>query len=277
MTTRASYLLDTTVLVDVSREREPTASWTRALLRGPNIVGVSAVNVAELFAGLRPSERDRWASFVAELRYWEITPTVAIRAGIFRHDYARRGRIILIPDALIAATAEAVGGHPRHRKRQALPDARVDPPAPARIAGRTAGAGSDRPRSCFGASSSQRRSRKRWGADAQRSRSTRWLGRSRAPTLPIGRHESPPPCGCMTWVTTRRRAPRSISSPVGSWGERPARYALPTFPDGRSGRTVLGPRPLRREAKVGVGSVCSTVRAKIEPRPPNNARHRDRR
>lgn len=109
MTDGGPYLLDTTVLIDLSREREPTASWTRELLRGPHVVGVSTVNVAEWFAGLRPAERARWARFVDELQYWEITPAVAIRAGILRYDYARLGRTILIPDALVAATAEAVG------------------------------------------------------------------------------------------------------------------------------------------------------------------------
>lgn len=91
MTDGVAYLLDTTVLVDVSQERDPAASWTRNLLRGPHVVVVSAVNVAALFAGLRPPERARWARFVAQLRYWEITPAVAIRPGLFRYDYARRG------------------------------------------------------------------------------------------------------------------------------------------------------------------------------------------
>lgn len=109
MTDGGPYLLDTTVLIDLSRDREPTTSWTRELLRGPHIVGVSAVNVAEWFAGLRPVERAHWARFVDELQYWDITPAVAIRAGILRYDYARLGRTILIPDALVAATAEAVG------------------------------------------------------------------------------------------------------------------------------------------------------------------------
>jgi predicted nucleic acid-binding protein len=70
---------------------------------------VSAVNIAEFFAGLRPAERSRWAAFFGELRYWGVTPQVAVRAGIYRYDYARQGRTILLPDALVAATAVEEG------------------------------------------------------------------------------------------------------------------------------------------------------------------------
>ena len=37
----------------------------------------------------------------------DVTKEIAILAGIFRYDLARQGRTILIPDALIAATAVA--------------------------------------------------------------------------------------------------------------------------------------------------------------------------
>jgi predicted nucleic acid-binding protein len=109
VTAAAPYLLDTTVLVDVSREREPAANWTRSLLRGASVVGVSTVSVAEFFAGLPPAERSAWETFLGDLERWEVTTEIAVRAGSLRYDYSRRGRTILIPDAIIAATAIAVG------------------------------------------------------------------------------------------------------------------------------------------------------------------------
>ena len=109
MTAAASYLLDTTVLVDISREREPAATWSRALLRSAHVVDVSTVSVAEFFAGLRPEARSTWETFFGDLERWEVTTAVAIRAGSLRYDFARKGRTILIPDAIIAATAIAVG------------------------------------------------------------------------------------------------------------------------------------------------------------------------
>jgi predicted nucleic acid-binding protein len=103
------FLLDTTVLIDASQEREPALTWLRNALRQVDEIGVCAVTVAEFFAGLQPHERPRWAAFVSELTYWEIGRETAMQAGSFRYDFARRGRTILIADALIAATAATVG------------------------------------------------------------------------------------------------------------------------------------------------------------------------
>jgi predicted nucleic acid-binding protein len=103
------YLLDTTVLIEASRHREPALSWLQEALRTPVEVGVCAVTIAEFFAGLRPDERPRWDAFVAELTYWAATREMARQAGIYRYAYARLGRTVLTADALIAATAAAVG------------------------------------------------------------------------------------------------------------------------------------------------------------------------
>jgi tRNA(fMet)-specific endonuclease VapC len=104
------FRLDTTVLIEASRHREPALSWLREALRTPDEVGVCAVIVAEFCAGLRPDERPRWGSFIDELTYWATTHEVARHTGIYRYEYARRGQTILTADALIAATAAAAGG-----------------------------------------------------------------------------------------------------------------------------------------------------------------------
>ncbi len=103
------FLLDTTVLIGASRQREPALSWLHEALQTSDEIGVCAVIVAEFFAGLRPDERPRWAAFIDELTFWATTREMARQAGIYRYDHARRGETILIADALIAATAVAVG------------------------------------------------------------------------------------------------------------------------------------------------------------------------
>lgn len=103
------YLLDTTVLIEASRHREPALSWVQEALRKSDEVGACAVTVAEFFAGLRPDERPRWDAFVAELSYWATTREMARQASIYQYTYARLGRTILTADALIAATTVAVG------------------------------------------------------------------------------------------------------------------------------------------------------------------------
>jgi predicted nucleic acid-binding protein len=103
------YLLDTTALIDISKEIEPISSHIRGWLAGPNEVGVCGVVAAEFFAGLRPEERPPWVSFVDRLTFWIVTRRIAIQAGIYRHDHARLGMTLSTSDTLIAAVAVSVG------------------------------------------------------------------------------------------------------------------------------------------------------------------------
>lgn len=103
------YLVDTTVLIDASRQREPALPWLRTALGQRVVVGVSVVSIAEFFAGLRPDERPQWEPFIDEVSHWSVTKDIAIRAGGIQYDIKRQGRTMLLPDALIAATASIHG------------------------------------------------------------------------------------------------------------------------------------------------------------------------
>ena len=92
MKSEPPYLLDTTVLIDVARRREPATSWLSNTIRRPIQTCVSAVTVAEFFAGVRPEQRRDWQYFIDGLTHWEVTKEIAIRAGILRYDLAREGR-----------------------------------------------------------------------------------------------------------------------------------------------------------------------------------------
>jgi predicted nucleic acid-binding protein len=99
------YLLDTSTLVDVSKQHEPTRSRVRALLASGDDVGVCAVTIAEFMSGLPPRERPVWTRLFITLPGWRITRQAAQRAGYYRYSFARQGRQIETGDALIAATA----------------------------------------------------------------------------------------------------------------------------------------------------------------------------
>ena len=103
------YLLDTTVLIDLSKNIASVRSQLRALFVAGDEFGVCAINVAEFFAGLAPEERPRWERFIRDLRYWDITPEAAMRAGSDRYFFARQGRTISTQDSLVAAVAVTVG------------------------------------------------------------------------------------------------------------------------------------------------------------------------
>ena len=101
----ARYLPDTDVLIDLSKELEPTRSRIGALLASGAEVGLCPVQLAEFYAGRRLGHRVDWDAFVDSLPCWEITPEAAIQAGHYRYSFARRGRTVHTPDALTAAVA----------------------------------------------------------------------------------------------------------------------------------------------------------------------------
>jgi toxin FitB len=105
----SAYLLDTTVLIAHLRGDEPTTALLIDLLRTPHVLGTSCVNVAEVERGVRPKERKAAWDLLDRLRFLETTREAAVRAGRYQADFARRGRTIHTPDALVAGTARAHG------------------------------------------------------------------------------------------------------------------------------------------------------------------------
>lgn len=99
------YLLDTSVLIDFSKRREPAVSLLRLLNGRGDELGVCAINVAEFFAGVPADQRERWSLFFEALSYWEVDQSIAQMGGAWRYDYARLGHQLSTADVLIAAVA----------------------------------------------------------------------------------------------------------------------------------------------------------------------------
>lgn len=115
----ARYLLDTTVLIDVSRGIEPVWSRLQSLADASEDLAVCAISVTEFYSGVPLGQRDRWNAWVNTFHYWDIFREAAVQAGIYRQRYARMGRAVHTPDALLAALAAAHGaiiltGHINH-------------------------------------------------------------------------------------------------------------------------------------------------------------------
>ena len=98
-------LLDTTVLIDVSREFGDVHRFLRRLVATGWMLGVCAVSVAEFMAGVPIPDRRRWERWIADYRYWDISRDAAVLAGQLQYDHKRQGLALHTPDALIAATA----------------------------------------------------------------------------------------------------------------------------------------------------------------------------
>jgi predicted nucleic acid-binding protein len=98
-----TVLLDSTVLVEITRNR--AGSTLRELVDSGHTLAATAINITEIYAGMRPSEAQRTESLMARLVCYPMTAAIGERAGRLINSWARQGRTLLVPDAIIAATA----------------------------------------------------------------------------------------------------------------------------------------------------------------------------
>jgi predicted nucleic acid-binding protein len=98
-------LLDTTVLIDVLRLRHRRRELLAELLRAGHTLATSALNVAEVYAGMRPEEAQKTEALLSALDCYELTGTVARRAGALKQQWAKTGRTLTLADMIVAAIA----------------------------------------------------------------------------------------------------------------------------------------------------------------------------
>jgi len=104
-----SYVLDSSVLIDYLRKDEVIRGFILGLLSEGHRPATTCVNVAEVQRGVRPREQGPLAALLTRLEFLPTTREAAVRAGRYQADFARRGRTIHTPDALVAGTARAHG------------------------------------------------------------------------------------------------------------------------------------------------------------------------
>jgi predicted nucleic acid-binding protein len=100
-----TLLLDTTVLVDVLRNRNQRRSLLAGLVASGMALATSTVNIAEVFAGLRPGEEQATRAFLAGLDLVPVSAAIAERAGQLKASFMRAGQTRSITDMIVAATA----------------------------------------------------------------------------------------------------------------------------------------------------------------------------
>lgn len=95
-------LVDTNILIDQLRGRPEAVSFGKGL---PKDTALSAVTVAELFAGIRSDQqRDKVAALVESYHILPLDVKTAELAGDYLRQY-RKSHALDISDAAIAATA----------------------------------------------------------------------------------------------------------------------------------------------------------------------------
>lgn len=102
----SKVVLDSDVLIDLLRGR---ASARTFLLEVTTqlVPCCSVISVAEIFAGLRPGEREPTVALLDSLLVLPVTRSIAELAGVFRG--RARARQLELADCLIAATAVVEG------------------------------------------------------------------------------------------------------------------------------------------------------------------------
>lgn len=98
-------VLDTSVLIDVLRARHGRRELLAELARGGHSLATTALNVAEVFAGMRREEQAQTEVFLNALDCYELTRSAGQLAGTLKKNWARRGRTLTLADAIVAAIA----------------------------------------------------------------------------------------------------------------------------------------------------------------------------
>lgn len=98
-------LLDTTVLIDALRARKNCRAVLADLIEGGHALATAAINVAEVYAGMRAGEEAATEALVSNLECFPLTAAIARRAGSMKSERARKGQTFALADMIVAATA----------------------------------------------------------------------------------------------------------------------------------------------------------------------------
>lgn len=104
-----TYLPDTNILINALNGKRGHKELLAALVVQGHRLTCCVITLSELFSGLRATDVIEVEEFVSALHWLQTTPAIARQAGRWRHDYARRGVTLALPNSLIAATAFEYG------------------------------------------------------------------------------------------------------------------------------------------------------------------------
>jgi predicted nucleic acid-binding protein len=96
-------LLDTSVLIDVLRGRKDRKELLATLVQSGHTLSTTALNVAEVCAGMRPQEESSTEALFEALECYEVTGNVGRMAGKLMNAWRQKGRTLELPDTMIAA------------------------------------------------------------------------------------------------------------------------------------------------------------------------------
>ena len=99
------YLLDTSWIIDALNGRPDCRARLSYLLSEGHTLACCTINLIEVYAVMRPKEREATDAFLHSLEYYPITWPVTLRAAALRSAWMRRGQTLSLAAVTIAAVA----------------------------------------------------------------------------------------------------------------------------------------------------------------------------
>jgi len=99
------FLLDTSVLIDTLRFRNERKELLGRLVEEGHRLTTTALNIVELYAGIRSGEETRTALLLDSLECHDLDAESGKQAGLLKNVWAKKGKTISLPDAIVAAIA----------------------------------------------------------------------------------------------------------------------------------------------------------------------------
>ena len=101
----ATFLLDASVIIDALNNKRGRPSFLLDLAQSGHTLACCPINVAEVYAGMRPGEEAATEQLLESLQFYPITKHSARLAGEFKRRFSRKGKTLGLGDAIIAAVA----------------------------------------------------------------------------------------------------------------------------------------------------------------------------
>jgi hypothetical protein len=98
-------LLDTSVLIDALRLRHGRRELLAELVQAGHTLATTALNVAEVYAGMLPNEARRTEALLGVLDCYDLTGSSGRQAGALKQQWSRKGRTLALADTIVAAIA----------------------------------------------------------------------------------------------------------------------------------------------------------------------------
>lgn len=100
-----TYLLDSSVLIDALNDRNGRPQFLAQLSQQDILLACCAVNVTELYMGMRPGEEAKTEKFLRSLEFYPVTWGIAQVAGDLFRQWRQKGQTLSYTDVTIAAVA----------------------------------------------------------------------------------------------------------------------------------------------------------------------------